>query len=145
MVSLVLPIADISTEQHSKPTDDPQQSRIPLVDDDILVRRTIQSQLELAGYKVVSAADGAAAVAAFEVDGADLLVTDFAMPGIDGLTLISRLQERARNLPAILITGYARDNINFDENGSYRLLYKPFTSAKMQALVATCLGTSLHV
>lgn len=94
---------------------------------------------------MVSAADGAAAVAAFEVDGADLLVTDFAMPGIDGLTLISRLQERARNLPAILITGYARDNINFDENGSYRLLYKPFTAAKMQALVATCLGTSLHV
>jgi hypothetical protein len=47
-------------------------------------------------------------------------------------------------LPAILITGYARDNMIIDENGSYRLLYKPFTAAKMQAMAAACLGANLH-
>jgi CheY-like chemotaxis protein len=110
------------------------------VDDDHLLRETLQDQLELSGYTVLPAANGAEAVFAFEADGADLLLTDFSMPGIDGLTLIARLQGRGPNLPTILITGYAGDVARTGQKGSYRLLNKPFTVAKLQAELVACLG-----
>lgn len=62
-----------------------------VVDDDTLVRNTLVSQLEDQGYQIVEASDGLAAPALLDGnEPIDLLVTDFAMPGMNGLALIKR-------------------------------------------------------
>ena len=79
---------------------------ILLVDDDALVLDTLRTQLEAQGYAVSSAEGATEATAIFDHTGADLLLTDLAMPHVDGITLIEKLQARSPALPAILITGH---------------------------------------
>jgi two-component system response regulator FixJ len=77
-----------------------------LVDDDAAVRRALTFALELEGLAVEAHADGPACLAAAPVaDGC--LVVDYYMPGMDGVTLVERLREDDRSLPAILITAKA--------------------------------------
>jgi PAS domain S-box-containing protein len=139
-VSIVLPVAETTSAMASERLNKADRPRILLVDDDSLVRGTLEQLLELSGYQVVSAADGEEAIAAFEAEGADLLLTDFAMPGMNGITLITRLQQRLPGLRAILMTGYAADATTISEDGTYRLLYKPVTITKLQAEITECLS-----
>jgi CheY-like chemotaxis protein len=61
--------------------------------------------------------------------GADILVTDLAMPGVDGLGVIRDAQQRRPGLPAVLLTGYAGDDAALAMGGSiigaFSLLRKP--------------------
>jgi CheY-like chemotaxis protein/anti-sigma regulatory factor (Ser/Thr protein kinase) len=139
IVSLYLPTADVAIET-SPQADDPSQPRILLVDDDMLVRDTLEIQLVDAGYRVWSAASGKEAMTIFAAEGADLLVTDLSMPGMDGRTLITKVREQAPGIPAILITGYATEDIRSTDRGSFRLLRKPITPARLFAEVASSLG-----
>jgi PAS domain S-box-containing protein len=138
-VSIILPVAETKGDASGEPTRSPERPRILLVDDDSLVRGTLQQLLELSDYRVVSAADGEEAIAAFEAEGADLLLTDLAMPGMNGVTLIAKLQEQLPGLPAILMTGYAGDASTVSEDGPYRLLFKPVTITKLHAEINECL------
>ncbi|MFL5285773.1 MAG: response regulator [Rhodopila sp.] len=138
MVSLYLPTADIALDASPR-LEDPSQPRILLVDDDILVRDALEFQLVDAGYRVLPAASGSEAMIVFNSEGADLLLTDLSMPGMDGVTLIAKVQEQAPGTPAILITGYAAEHMRFGDHGSFRLLRKPVTPARLYEEVATSL------
>ncbi|MBS0639219.1 MAG: PAS domain S-box protein [Acetobacteraceae bacterium] len=139
VVSLFLPTAEVTTENTVRP-DDPSQPRILLVDDDMLVRNVLEEQLLDAGYRVTVAASGNEAMTTFAAEGADLLVTDLSMPGMDGMTLIGKVQEQAPGMPAILITGYAMEHIRLGDRGLFRLLRKPVTAARLYEEVATSLA-----
>ena len=79
-----------------------------LVDDDALVRQTLAEQLEHDGYAVTVAANAGSALERLAADPAiALLVTDFSMPGEDGMALIRAARDLRPGLPAILLTGYA--------------------------------------
>jgi PAS domain S-box-containing protein len=138
-VCIILPVAETEGAGSGARTRSPERPRILLVDDDSLVRGTLQQLLELSDYRVVSAADGEEAIAAFEAEGADLLLTDLAMPGMNGVALIAKLQEQLPGLPAILMTGYAGDASKVSEDGPYRLLFKPVTITKLHAEISECL------
>jgi CheY-like chemotaxis protein len=85
-------------------------ARILLVDDDPLVLGTVAEQLEDLGHKVLSASGGTDALAILRARQAvDLMITDLAMPGMNGLTLIREAREVQPRLPAILLTGYANE------------------------------------
>ena len=139
-VSIVLPVADVTLEERRRHINDLEKTRILLVDDNDLVRDVIREQLETIGFMVVTAANGTEAIAAYEAEGVDLLLTDFVMPGIDGVTLITRLRGFEPDLPAILMTGYAAVGVKISEKGSYRLLRKPFNMERLEAEVLACLG-----
>jgi DNA-binding NarL/FixJ family response regulator len=86
--------------------------------------------LELAGYDVVDAANGAEALAALERDGVeiDALVTDLKMPEMDGHELTRRVRETHPRLPAIAMSAYsdsrpAADDVTF--------VAKPFSSVEL--------------
>jgi CheY-like chemotaxis protein len=82
--------------------------RLLLVDDDDAVRDVTAEVLGHLGYEVVRAADGAAALAAVEGGGDfDLVIADFAMPGMNGAELRRRLQARDPSLRVVILTGYA--------------------------------------
>lgn len=87
-------------------------ARVLVADDDPIVREVLAWQLIAHGYRVTQASDGLAALAELEAGNVpDLLVTDFAMPGMNGLVLIQEARRHRRALPALLLTGYADGNI----------------------------------
>lgn len=84
--------------------------RILVVDDEPQVRALLAAALRERGHAVTEAHDGPAALAQLDACGAfDVLVTDLAMPGMDGLELLRAARKRQAGLPALLVTGYAGD------------------------------------
>ncbi|RAI58947.1 ATP-binding protein [Roseicella frigidaeris] len=119
--------------------------RVLLVDDEPVVREVLAGQLVDAGYEVVDAADGATALAQLaHGPGFDLLVSDLAMDGIDGVTLIREARKLRPGLPAILVTGYAGDAaalaIGQEVDGGFALLRKPVTGSQLIDQVAALLA-----
>jgi PAS domain S-box-containing protein len=97
---------------------------ILVVDDEIAVRDLVAQGLELHGYRALSAADGANAVQVFgkNIKQVRLVITDFAMPVMDGLQLIETLRRRQPTLPAILVSAEEQSQPN-----GIRILRKPFS------------------
>ena len=89
-----------------------------LIADDSFTTRTLEKNiLEMAGYRVRVAADGAEAWNMLQSEGCDLLVSDVMMPRLDGLELTARVRadERFKHLPVILVT--AQDTNQDRERG----------------------------
>ncbi len=80
---------------------------ILLVDDDPLIQAGTAAMLEDLGHRVVVAGTGLAALEALAEASFGLVVTDFAMPGMDGLALVRRIRAERPGLPVVLATGYA--------------------------------------
>ena len=73
--------------------------------------------LEELGYKVVTAANGRDALELFAPGKFALLVTDYKMPHMDGLELISNLRKREPQLPIVLISGFV-DTLGLNEENT---------------------------
>jgi hypothetical protein len=73
-------------------------SGVLVVDNDAQIRDMLVGVLSHAGYQVTSAANGKEALAAFEAQPVDLVVTDICMPGLDGLETIAELRRQVPDL-----------------------------------------------
>jgi len=104
---------------------------ILLVEDEEFLRDLARRMLELKGYRVIPAADGAEALAAMARSGVsvDLLLTDVVMPGMSGRDLAERILETHPDLKVIYSSGYTEDVIVRKGLGDQRahFLRKPFT------------------
>lgn len=87
-------------------------ARILLVDDQSDTLEVLAATFESCGFDTVSCRSAAEALHAVDLGTFDLLISDIAMPLIDGLELIRSLRQRPdlRNVPAIALTGYASEN-----------------------------------
>lgn len=115
-----------------------------IVDDDAMVREVLAGQMEEQGYRVVRASDGLEALAHLDGGAAvDLLISDFAMPGMNGLMLIEEARRRQPELPALLLTGYADSGVRLAVQdagtGSTALLRKPASTAELAKCAAALL------
>jgi CheY-like chemotaxis protein len=77
---------------------------ILVVDDEEAVRYVFERYLDRAGYRVSTAAGGAEALERHRLDRADLVITDFKMPGMNGEELLRRLRGLDPGLPAMMIS-----------------------------------------
>ncbi len=89
----------------------PQPCRVLLVDDSPTQLAQMQALLESSGYEVVTAADGEAAIVAFEASRPRVVVTDLDMPKLNGLELVAAIKRLAPGVPVILTTGTGPDEI----------------------------------
>lgn len=112
--------------------------RILLVDDDPLVIASTASLLDDLGQRVVEATSGQRALEILrEATPVDVLITDYAMPGMTGLELIEAARRLRSDLPTILATGYAEAP---DDPGAYDVrIGKPFKQAGLQAAIRQAL------
>jgi DNA-binding response OmpR family regulator len=80
---------------------------VVVVEDNADLREMFAIAFELAGFEVRRASSGEEAFSQIVAECPDILVTDLAMPNVDGFTLIRRLRERAetRHLPVLAVTG----------------------------------------
>jgi CheY-like chemotaxis protein len=120
----------------SLPAEVVRTARVLLVDDDPLVRAVLAGQLEDQGYRIIQASDGLAALAWLDKgEPIDLLITDFAMPGMNGLALLKAVRQRRDTLPALVLTGFADAAVQLaidDAEGKITaLLRKPVRSDKL--------------
>lgn len=117
-------------EHHEAPTLTTGRETILVVEDDTDVRLTTVDMLTQLGYRVLTAANGEAALALMSSDTPiDLLFTDVIMPGaIKGSELATRAAQRVPPLPVLLVSGYTRDEIAHDGRlpPGVALLGKPY-------------------
>src|SRR5512136_649408 len=101
--------------------------RILLVDDDVLLRRSLAFNLEQAGYTINTAASAEDALAMARRDPPDLVLLDIGLPGMDGLDALRHLKQTL-NLPVIFLTARRRelDEVLGLELGADDYITKPF-------------------
>jgi PAS domain S-box-containing protein len=120
--------------------------RLLLADDEPVLLARARTALELAGYEVVIASDGAEAVALFEAQPAfDLVVLDVVMPKLDGIAALRRMRELRPTQPALFVTGHALDasgEIAELVKTDLDLLRKPFSQTELAARVRQALRSS---
>jgi nitrogen-specific signal transduction histidine kinase/CheY-like chemotaxis protein len=112
---------------------------ILVVDDDPDVREVAVSSLESCGYRLLAAENGLAALDVLAgAERVDLLLVDMAMPGMNGVEVISRARERRPGLRALLVSGYA-DVAAFSPAEGDFVLQKPYRLARLTDSVAEAL------
>ncbi len=116
---------------------------ILIVDDDDALREILFSVLS-EKYECHTASHAEEALQYLEVENYDAIVTDLAMPGLDGVALLKRVQLRDSNTPVILISG--RGSGPFVDQlmalGAYAFLGKPFNLAELEEIVARAIAES---
>jgi len=122
-----------------------QSARSPgvlIVDDDAGIRENIADLLSTEDYRVYSAADADEALHVLEAEDIDLLVTDFQMPGRNGVELIEAAREANHPVPAILMTAYlyVYEQLDADRRKDITLLRKPFDADEILHEVAARLN-----
>jgi diguanylate cyclase (GGDEF)-like protein len=80
-------------------------TRVLMADDNVVIRRLLAARLQAAGYQVAEAADGQEALDAFRRAPAQVVITDLAMPRLDGLALLAALRAHEAPPEVILLTG----------------------------------------
>lgn len=137
-ISLYLPRTSEPVQAMSEPVNVDLSSPIPLrillVDDDAQVRHSTSAMLSELGYGHIEAANGQEAIQQLhDGDGIDLLLTDYAMPGMTGMELCKQSLAIKPELRIVLMTGYA-DSAALSA-GNLTILSKPFTLSQLASVI----------
>ncbi|WP_410596726.1 response regulator transcription factor [Amycolatopsis sp. lyj-23] len=119
---------------------DDQAARVLVVDDDETVRDVVRRYLEVAGFTVDMAGDGAEGLAKFAAHEPDLVVLDVMMPGINGLEVCRRLRQVSQ-VPIVMLTalGEEENRIAGLQLGADDYVTKPFSPKELALRVASVL------
>ena len=124
-------------------------TRVLVVDDDSLVCKAIEVNLDRHGFEVTIADGGETGLRALEESGFDLMIVDIFMPHMRGFESIRIFHERAPAIPLIAMSGYAFANHDSPapdflrmalELGAARCLRKPFTTVALLTVISECLA-----
>jgi two-component system response regulator AtoC len=102
--------------------------RVLVIDDDPALRFTLEAVLSDAGLTVELAHGGAEGVTAFEARGADVVLTDLAMPDVDGMQVLARIRAQDPSVPVLMLTAHGSERVAVAamKAGAYDYLPKPF-------------------
>jgi PAS domain S-box-containing protein len=115
----------------------PPRARILVVDDDPDVRAFLEDALDDLGHEVSACDCGPAAIAQVDHDCPDLLLLDFAMPGMNGAEVARKVRARCPHLPIVFVTGYAEsEQLEAALGADVKVLRKPFSLDDLAAAVA---------
>jgi len=105
--------------------------KILIVDDDLSILRLYKEELEEEGYTVVTASNGAEAVAQFEKEAPDLVTLDIQLPDVDGIKLLRQMKEKRPRMPVIMSTAYDyRDDFSVWASEAYIVKSSDLTEFK---------------
>jgi DNA-binding response OmpR family regulator len=114
------------------------KSRIMIVDDEEVVRNSLEEILRLEGYDVKSIENGELALNALQRENFDLILLDLKMPGLDGIDILKAITRIAPETKVILLTGHGSLESAIDalRVGAHDYLLKPASSSDILSSVA---------
>lgn len=114
------------------------------MDDEASIRQIVEARLNMAGFEVVTAADGEEALAIYPKERPDLIVLDIMMPRIDGLQVCREIRKQ-NSVPIIMLTakGEIPDRINALEMGADDYVTKPFSPRELEARIKAVLRRTM--
>ena len=115
------------------PTPMQEPLRILVVDDEPLVREIVRLFLEEDRYSITMAVNGRDGLARFSADEFDVVLTDRAMPGMDGSQLARAIKKLKPAQPIILLTGY--DPGSLEDSSVDLVVAKPFTMDSLRGAI----------
>jgi two-component system response regulator MprA len=112
-----------------------------IVDDDVRLVEMLRRTLAYEGYRVITASDGQEALARVQEQRPDVVVLDWLMPKLDGLTVIQRLRMAGDTTPVLMLTARdaVEDRVAGLDSGADDYLVKPFAPAELLARVRALL------
>ena len=125
----------------------PEPALILVCDDEAAVRYTVTEALESAGHRTLAVSSGEAAIDALSGEHAgtvDVVVTDLALGGMNGLDVLRRARELDPDVPVLLLTARGSERIAVDamKAGAFDYLPKPFAVDELRLAVARAAETS---
>jgi two-component system, NtrC family, response regulator AtoC len=103
-------------------------TRVLVIDDDPALRFTLEAVLSDAGLVVEASDGGANGLAAFDAHGADVVLTDLAMPDMDGMQVLARMRAGDPSVPVLMLTAHGSERVAVAamKAGAFDYIPKPF-------------------
>ncbi len=114
-----------------------KKTEILVVDDEKIVRESLQDWLEIAGYRVIIADCGEEALEIIRQKKVKIMLADLVMPGIDGIELMKEARKIVPMITTVIITAYGsvQTAISAIREGAYDYIEKPFCPEKVELLI----------
>ncbi len=121
-----------------------RRTRILVVDDEHLIRWSLEQNLKKQGYEVVTAGNGEDALRIVREDQPDLILLDIQLPGMSGLEVLEKVKEFDEDIVVIMVTAHGglETAVNAMRLGAYDYLNKPFNLDEMAIVIKKALETS---
>ncbi len=111
-----------------------QERKILIVDDEQGILSILQDILTAEGYEVETATDGQEALRKMEVFPAEVVLSDYMMPGMDGIELFKKIKQSYPRVILILLTGRGDVKVSFkaiNQGAIFRFLLKPWNTEEL--------------
>src|SRR3984893_12506141 len=118
-------------------------SRVLVIDDDSSLRFTLEAVLSDAGLVVEACDSGASGLAAFEARGADVVLTDLAMPEMDGMEVLERMRAQDPSVHVLMLTAHGSERVAVAamKAGAHDYIPKPFDPDELALAVKRAIET----
>ncbi len=112
-------------------------TRIMFVDDDAVTCRVMKRNCDNASYSCNTYQDARACLEAFREEGADIVITDLRMPGMNGFELLSELRGIDQDVPVVVMTGYSsvENAVEAMKRGASDFIKKPFDFEELRLML----------
>jgi len=117
-------------------------ARVLVIDDNDTMRDGIAHTIRRMGHEVIVAASGRAGVGAFERNGADFVISDLKMEGLDGIGVLKTIREMDAEVPLMIVTGFGTVDTAVEamKLGAFDFVTKPFAPEVLRLKVTSALS-----
>lgn len=121
-----------------------KRNKILVVDDEHLIRWSLEQNLKKQGYEVVTAGNGEDALRLAREDQPDLVLLDIQLPGITGIEVLEKLKDYDEDILVIMLTAHGglETAVNAMRLGAYDYVSKPFNLDELSIIIKKSLETS---
>jgi len=119
------------------------KNRILVVDDEQLIRWSLEQNLSKQGYEVATAASGEDALRAIQQDAPDLVLLDIQLPGMNGLEVLEKIKEQDEDIIVIMVTalGVLETAVKAMRLGAFDYINKPFNLDELAIVIRKAFET----
>jgi CheY-like chemotaxis protein len=119
--------------------------KILVVDDNNVLLTVVSKMLSLLGYEVSSADSGENGLNVFRKSNFDIVLSDYDMPGMDGVAFACSVKKCSPRTPVVIMTGSGRESVFSRKSTAVdEVISKPFTLAEIDETIQNVAGKTLY-
>jgi CheY-like chemotaxis protein len=119
--------------------------KILVVDDNNIFLIVVSKMLSLLGYEVSSADSGENGLNVFRKSNFDIVLSDYDMPGMDGVAFACSVKNCSPRTPVVIMTGSGRESVFSRKSAAVdEVISKPFTLAEIDETIQNVAGKTLY-